>query len=282
MKWEWKRRREQRRDMVDNPSGLGDIRWTICKQGCMVSLENKVIFIVWASLNGCLHLLRVNVMFISDSIAFLFWVKSQKHMLLNNAGCARLAGILHRKPKFDCEIILPLSFKNLFSHSRGKPKLKWANVWYLSTQLCLPPSRTLSHFLSLSSFWRDWTANGCGCLPLITHFYWAISRLPAGCCLKRVREGLGKINAIFLSKCPLTPPREPTPWGRNVAAVGKKFSSVFIVWRGMNTLVNTLVNTCKYMCICVHSFIIINMYFYVPIPYSRLQSLFVSLVPSPF
>lgn len=76
----------------------------------MVSLENKVIFIAWASLNGCLHLLRVNVMFISDSIAFLFWVKSQKHMLLNNAGFARLAGILHRKPEFGCEIILSLSF----------------------------------------------------------------------------------------------------------------------------------------------------------------------------
>lgn len=31
-------------------------------------------------------------------------------MLLNNAGFARLAGILHRKPEFGCEIILSLSF----------------------------------------------------------------------------------------------------------------------------------------------------------------------------
>lgn len=50
----------------------------------------------------------------------------------------------------------------------------------------------------------------------------------------------------------------------------------------MNTLVNTLVNTCKYMCICVHSFIIINMYFFVYIPLSRLLSSLFSLIPFPF
>lgn len=63
----------------------------------------------WASLNGYLHLLRVNVMFISDSMVFSFWVKSQKHMLPNKRRhVARLAGILHRKFEFDCEILLLL------------------------------------------------------------------------------------------------------------------------------------------------------------------------------
>lgn len=84
-------------------------------------------------------------------------------------------------------------------------------------------------------------------------------------------KGTRKNQRHFLSRSALWPPQ-----GSQLLKVAmlrllaKKFSSVFIVWRGMNTLVNTLVNTCKYMCICVHSFIIINMYFFVPIPHSRL------------
>lgn len=202
MKWEWKRRREHRRDREDNQrreerTESCDIRWTICKQGCMVSLENKVIFIAWASLNGCLHLLSLFNSF------FILGEKSKTHVAKQRRVCATSR---HSTPKTRIRL-WNYSLAFLFSHSRGKPKFKCANVWYMSTQLCLSPPRTLSSFVSLSLFWWDWAANGCGCLPLITHFYWAISRLPVGCCQKRVRKGLGKINAIFSFEVPFDPPK---------------------------------------------------------------------------
>lgn len=83
-------------------------------------------------------------------------------------------------------------------------------------------------FYSLSlTLCRETELATCGCFPLITHFYWAISRLP---------RLLGEINAIFpaLTRSALWPPspsthpqhpclRQPTPWGRNVAPVGEVF-----------------------------------------------------------
>lgn len=98
---------------------------------------------------------------------------------------------------------------------------------------------------------------------------------------RKGRKDLSEINAN--SKCPLTPPPAPThnsvfkaadSLRSQCCACWRSFQVFFIVWRGMNTLVNT----CKYMCICVHSFIFINMYFLFSLYlYTSLSSIFAIL-----